>query len=1097
MSEVAKKRTAARGWLTRAKNSLGGILEKIPVDKFALLDAVDEFDKRLQAFDEFQSEYELEIEEKDLIDVIDEAAVFRESVKVVRIKATELLASFRDEDDARSVRTSATLKPDVKLPKLVLPSFNGNVLQWQSFWDQFTAVVHCSDLPQISKFTYLRSLLEGEAKEAVQGLSLTERHYEEACRILVDRFGKPEKIIFQHVQELLGMSSFGKQSSLSALRKLQDKLVSHVRSLEGLGITGTQYGVLLTPIVLSCLPADVRMEWARCSEGRESDLEWLLDFMGKEITLRERSQTFKTLSKPVEAKLEDKKSKPTATSLQTSSKDRVSCAVCSKNSHPTHKCWELTKSPFEERKEKILKKGLCFRCLGKGHQAQNCNKVCSKCKGNHCYLLCKDFQVLSGDKNQGKSNSESSSSGQGTALHSGSVKVSSENSSVKVMMQTALIKVSGRKGPVKAHVVFDTGADRTYVSSQFVQAVRPEFVCSESVSYGAFGTGKTSRVEQRNVYQLNLLGSEDISVLATEIPVICAPLHFKSVPQELLQSFGQLQFADRYDVSKEVVVDILIGLDWYWQLVKPKAVSIPEGLVAQDTVFGWMLSGAVKGTERSAKSHQLLCMCDLPDSTIRNFWNVEESVESELESVVLEKFQSDLKLRHGRYEVALPWKPGYDGKLVDNISIARNRLNSLRRKLSRDADLKDRYNSVLHEMEENQIIEEVPVDQLSSPYPTFYLPHRPVVKESSSSTKVRPVFDASAKGANNVSLNDCMETGPNLVPSLVEILCRFRRWPVAVVADVRKAFLQICVRKEDQDVHRFLWEVDGVVRVMRILRVPFGNRSSPFILNATIKCHLAKFENSRVVKELRENLYVDDWLSGANSESEAKCMVEEALNVMKQAGMDLAKWESNQSFVVDKSEPSDYVKVLGLGWQSREDCFTFNGFEVDSTLRLTKRVVLSVIARLFDPLGFLNPFTIGLKCVFQDLWRQGTGWDEEIPEAIAEQVQLWLDGLSSLRSWCIPRCYFEGPWANLDALELHAFSDASEKAYGACVYLVSKAQSKTVASLVISKAKVAPLKRVTLPRLELLGALLAANLVKSESPCSCPRVLSVIVGQTR
>ena len=159
----------------------------------------------------------------------------------------------------------------------------------------------------------------------------------------------------------------------------------------------------------------------------------------------------------------------------------------------------------------------------------------------------------------------------------------------------------------------------------------------------------------------------------------------------------------------------------------------------------------------------------------------------------------------------------------------------------------------------------------------FYLPHRPVVKESSSSTKVRPVFDASAEGPKCVSLNDCLEAGPNLIPSLVEILIRFRRWPVAIVADIKKAFLQISVRPQDCDVHRFLWDTDRGLRVMRILRVPFGNCSSPFMLNATIKHHLAQFKQSKVVSELQGYLYVDDWLSGANSELEAKSMMNEAL----------------------------------------------------------------------------------------------------------------------------------------------------------------------------------------------------------------------------
>ena len=124
-------------------------------------------------------------------------------------------------------------------------------------------------------------------------------------------------------------------------------------------------------------------------------------------------------------------------------------------------------------------------------------------------------------------------------------------------------------------------------------------------------------------------------------------------------------------------------------------------------------------------------------------------------------------------------------------------------------------------MEEAGVVEEIPPEEVHSTNTTYYMPHHPVVKESSVSTKVRPVFNASAKSPNGLSLNDCMETGPNLLPNLVEILIRFRRWPIAITADIQKAFLQIAVKRQDRDAHRFLWEIDGQIRVMRLVRVPF------------------------------------------------------------------------------------------------------------------------------------------------------------------------------------------------------------------------------------------------------------------------------------
>ena len=258
--------------------------------------------------------------------------------------------------------------------------------------------------------------------------------------------------------------------------------------------------------------------------------------------------------------------------------------------------------------------------------------------------------------------------------------------------------------------------------------------------------------------------------------------------------------------------------------------------------------------------------------------------------------------------------------LQHNEKLARVRLDSLCRKLDKDTDLQSRYNSVLQDMENYGIIEEVPGDQMVSPHPaTFYMPHRPVVKESSSTTKVRPVFDASTPGLNGVSLNECTEAGPNLMPNLPEILMRFRRRQIALTADIKKAFPKVKISDSDLDVSRFLWILDGTVRVMRFIRVPLGNKISPFLLNATIKHHLETYAKTKGVTELLENLYVDDWLTGADIDAEGCDMIQEAGVIMKKAGMSLSKWSSNRSVVAgmlrrqfqDKCLTAESVKVLG------------------------------------------------------------------------------------------------------------------------------------------------------------------------------------------
>ena len=140
---------------------------------------------------------------------------------------------------------------------------------------------------------------------------------------------------------------------------------------------------------------------------------------------------------------------------------------------------------------------------------------------------------------------------------------------------------------------------------------------------------------------------------------------------------------------------------------------------------------------------------------------------------------------------------------------------------------------------------------------------------------------------------------------------------------------------------------------MRFLRVPFGNRSSPFLLNATVRYHLATCDQTTAVQELADNLYVDDWLSGANTSTEAQSSFTEARKVMLEAGMSLAKWSSNSSSIIDKVSAElgskyiegEHIKIFGVKWTPLGDIFTFGGINIATDIVPTKRIVLSCIAR--------------------------------------------------------------------------------------------------------------------------------------------------------
>ncbi|KAK3744252.1 hypothetical protein RRG08_020512 [Elysia crispata] len=302
MEEANRKRITAKSWLTRATNKLRQLLDSGEFTQISLVAQIEEFEKRLGNLDEAQSLVEEHIEIEKLEDDIEAAAQFRAEKLVTLLAAREKQVSTAELDNLSQEKTESSTSERVqpsgqvsRLPKLELPKFSGEYTEWQTFWDKFRAVIDSNNsIPTVNKFTYLQSLLQGEAAATISGLSLTETNYSTAKTLLQTRFGRPERIIFSHIQRLLQTNLFltSKESSLPAhLWRLHDEITTQVRSLENLGVGGESYGVILTPLILHQLPNNIRLEWARVDEGKEGDLGFLLKFLHEEIQRRERSQT--------------------------------------------------------------------------------------------------------------------------------------------------------------------------------------------------------------------------------------------------------------------------------------------------------------------------------------------------------------------------------------------------------------------------------------------------------------------------------------------------------------------------------------------------------------------------------------------------------------------------------------------------------------------------------------------------------------------------------------------------------------------------------------------------------------------------------------
>ncbi|XP_076384507.1 uncharacterized protein LOC143263380 [Megalopta genalis] len=359
-------------------------------------------------------------------------------------------------------------------------------------------------------------------------------------------------------------------------------------------------------------------------------------------------------------------------------------------------------------------------------------------------------------------------------------------------------------------------------------------------------------------------------------------------------------------------------------------------------------------------------------------------------------------------------------------------------------------------------------------------------EEGSTTTKLSVVFDGSAKSSSDLALNDIQLVGPTVQSDLISILIRFRYNRYVLSADIAKMYRQILVHPADRKYQRLLWRAQPHLPVQEyeLNTVTYDTASAPFLATRTLHeigltCAHTFPTSSKVIIN---DFYVDDLLTGAQTEQEIETLKRELTQILSQAGMDLRKWASNCPTVTatDSTERNREIavdkdpKTLGLLWSPTTDHLMFR-VESPQNQRVTKRTILSEIAQIFDPLGLISPIVIVAKLILQQLWQTQIGWDQSIPQNLHSQWLQYRQDISKVGAMNISRCAIS---ECLDDIELHGFSDASEKAYGACVYLRSRDLSGSwVTRLLCAKSRVAPLKTISLPRLELCGALLLANVV--------------------
>ena len=428
-------------------------------------------------------------------------------------------------------------------------------------------------------------------------------------------------------------------------------------------------------------------------------------------------------------------------------------------------------------------------------------------------------------------------------------------------------------------------------------------------------------------------------------------------------------------------------------------------------------------------------------------------------------------------------------------------MKSLVHRLQSNKELLQNYDAIIKQQLDKGIIERVDTSIVSGTR-KHYLPHHPVLTPSKVTTKVRIVYDASARIQANVnSLNECLHRGPVILPDLCGLLLRFRLYLIVILADIEKAFLQIGIQEFERDVTRFLWlrdlsnmEVSGNnIIVYRFCRVPFGLVCSPFLLGATLKFHLQ--QGTPLSLNIMDNIYVNNVLVGADDVREACDIYYEAKEMFKGASMNLREWNSNSEQFLNSLplkersvENTHTVKVLGLLWNKVDDMVLISNIDERAINNvITKRDVLHCVAKIFDPLGLIIPVTFHAKIFLQRLWRLGQSWDNPLSSDLILEWKRVAQVLVQIPFLKLPR-FVKNSKNGVN--QLLVFCDAFSVCYATTIYLRALDGPIAETNLVFSRMRLVPtgkgkskLRKLTIPRLELLAVVIgirAANFVVYE-----------------
>lgn len=1020
-------------------------------------------------------------------------------------------SEFRNKEPILSKSNQSNEESAVKLPRISIPHFSGFYTEWTTFEDLFLSLIDKNKhLDDVQKMHYLKSLLKGEAEQLVRHIPITAANYKECWTQLSSRYKNKRFLSNALLKRLMSQSNVTESST--AIKVLLDTTVECLNGLKNLGVDTGTWDIIVIYIISSKLDSESRKQW----ESKISSNDNLPKFSEFKEFLEARFRALEFLdpkiNKPKQNIATNYKPKVMhAINNDDSSKFVLSCPFC-KDNHKIANCKQFAKESYDSRHSFVQTNGLCFNCLGAKHSIKYCrlNSTCRICnKKHHSLLHPKSTSNFSANEKNSSTAVEVSAAVSAVRAQLTESEPATSNlvthfskksmsAPTQVLLATAIVKAQTNNGYNQLlRVLLDQGSQASFITESAVQLLGLKKIPAKSVISGIGGDNSlASKYIVMVTIQSRLDPKFTVEVKAYVLRTITSLLPSEKLQQCHWPKFHAITLADP-EFHLPSKIDMLLGAEIYGLILKDGLIKGSTGApTAQNTTLGWILSGQTGLDQKSIHCHHVIHSSYNQidgNELLKQFWEIESIIPKGILSEDEQRCEEIYKTTtsrdaSGRYVVKLPFRTeDPQSKYGSSRELAIKRFLLLENKFKKQPEIKQRYSEVIHEYLDLGHMKRLDKNEMNSA-DAVYLPHHAVIREDKSTTKVRIVFDASMKGLNGVSLNDDLLVGPTLQPPLRHIVMKWRMHPIIICADIVKMYRQVKISDEHSDFQRIVWRDDpeSELEEYRLLRVTFGTASAPYLAIKTLQ-QLAEDEGPDcpdISKIIKGEFYVDDLMTGCQSIEQGLEIQKKITELLNRGGFQLQKWMSNddqlnegKEIYTEKSIKIDEViKILGLYWDRETDMFSFSVQMPHQETPITKRKVISDISRLYDPLGWVSPCVIIAKIFIQKLWLSGIGWDEELPSDLLKEWQVYRNSLRHVSEFKIPRWVQTRDEDNL--LELHGFCDASVSAYAAVVYVrVINAQGNITVSLVTSKTKVAPVKQQSIPRLELMGAVLLSDLV--------------------